>query len=100
MPDGARPGSGLLPTAAEMARRSAARHVEIGRAEATMGCGQWARAAVAWVQHVAPQSMPVMPADPEGVQGHLILFARHEDYWRRFLLLCHRRGLSDRRELP
>lgn len=89
MPDGSPPS--IREAQAEMRHRR-----EMAVAIDTMGVALWARAAVAWLQVVAPRKVPDASADSEGVAAHLALFARDPKYWERLCVLFDRRGLSDR----
>lgn len=86
MPDGSRPPAAGL---------SAQHRTQIALARQTMDDELWARAAVAWLQVVAPDTVPGAAADHEGVSAHLMLFAREANYWARLCVLFGRRRLSD-----
>ncbi|WP_428673681.1 hypothetical protein [Reyranella sp.] len=69
---------------------------EIARTVKTMTDPLWARAALAWLQVVAPRRVPHVSPDPAGVAFHLALFAKEPHYWVRLCVLFDERHLSDR----
>jgi hypothetical protein len=89
MPDGSRPPSS--PPALSLDHRG---HIE--RTRETMIDAHHARAAVAWLQHIAPDKVPGAGPDAAGLVAHFILFGRQPVYWTRLCLLFNRRGLSGR----
>ncbi len=95
MPDGSRPPR-KSPAMPEVSPFPIEHRAAIDAACQWMRTAAYACAAVAWLQLVEPRAVPGAVADPEGVQAHLMLFARHPMYWNRLCGLFGARGLSDR----